>query len=312
MSFSFSFRVPTSVEIGIGCTICGIKQEKTHLTKEHVVPLSLGGEFVIRNSTCKPCQNNTSKFERIIARRLFLNHRSAFVLKSRRKNSIPVKVPIDIVMFGILIGIPKRIYLDAKDAPILVAVPGWGTAPILTGVSAKQKDFRSKSISVTKPDYAKMERIKRRYLAETVYSAVSIVEAEPLAKLVNKVAICFAKYYFGVRAKYFGAKLLNSTKNQELFPYFIGSCGSNFFEEENDIRCFSLNVGQKSYIGVAWKIFPHFFDGGFYCIVGELIDASDKSVEHVSLSQLQKVGYPVDLKSQMLRTPIQFFSGPTA
>ena len=51
------------------CIYCGSTQEP--LTREHIIPLSLGGSLVLPRATCHTHANTTSTFERSIARVMY-------------------------------------------------------------------------------------------------------------------------------------------------------------------------------------------------------------------------------------------------
>jgi hypothetical protein len=55
------------------------------LSDEHVVPLSLGGQHIIREASCHDCAKITTRFERDVARELWGDARISYDAPSRRK-----------------------------------------------------------------------------------------------------------------------------------------------------------------------------------------------------------------------------------
>lgn len=66
------------------CIYCGNKSSK--LTKEHIIPLSLNGKFILPKSSCKECAAITSENERVIAKEMFKTIRQTANYQTRRPN----------------------------------------------------------------------------------------------------------------------------------------------------------------------------------------------------------------------------------
>ncbi len=74
---------PTKIPSKGICIYCSGKDLK--LTDEHIVPLSLGGQHVIREASCLQCADITKKFEQDVARGLWGDARASYNSPSRRK-----------------------------------------------------------------------------------------------------------------------------------------------------------------------------------------------------------------------------------
>jgi len=83
---------PTYFETKGRCIYCGIVSND--LTDEHIVPLSLGGQHVIRKASCKQCASITSKFELKVARELWGDARISFNAPSRHKKLRPKHIKV--------------------------------------------------------------------------------------------------------------------------------------------------------------------------------------------------------------------------
>ena len=68
------------------CMYCG---ETENLTKEHIIPLGMGGDLVFPKSSCKKCARITSLDERKVLRGFMYEGRLAGNLPSRRKGKQP-------------------------------------------------------------------------------------------------------------------------------------------------------------------------------------------------------------------------------
>lgn len=76
-------------EVGT-CIYCGAKE---HLTDEHIVPLALGGAFVLPDASCQTCASITSKFERKVLRGFMFDARTAGRYPTRHKKKTTENTP---------------------------------------------------------------------------------------------------------------------------------------------------------------------------------------------------------------------------
>ena len=67
------------------------------LSDEHVIPLSLGGNLILREASCAACEAITSAFEGNIARRILGPIRIHWNLPTRRRKSRPETLPLHLV-----------------------------------------------------------------------------------------------------------------------------------------------------------------------------------------------------------------------
>lgn len=65
------------------CIYCGDRESV--LTDEHVVPLSLGGQHILVEASCRSCADITTKFERDVARDMWGDARNSYNAPTRRK-----------------------------------------------------------------------------------------------------------------------------------------------------------------------------------------------------------------------------------
>lgn len=101
------------------CIYC--EKVEDNLTKEHVIPLSFGGDFTIGRASCKACADATSKIEFSIARNSYHLPRAVSGMRSRRRKRFPTHVSMEI-FFG-KYGPKKEIDVTIDQAVIEYIVP---------------------------------------------------------------------------------------------------------------------------------------------------------------------------------------------
>ena len=75
------------------CLYCGRKASETQLTREHILALSLGGTLVLPQSSCIQCAAKTRDFETVVARKLLLDVRTHWKLRTRNPKDRPTELP---------------------------------------------------------------------------------------------------------------------------------------------------------------------------------------------------------------------------
>jgi hypothetical protein len=99
------------------CIYCGITNK--NLNDEHVLPLGLGGTWVLRKASCLECQSITSRFELDVLRHTLLPVRAKVDLPTRHKKKRPIEFPLTIERGGkeLTINVPIDQY------PAILALP---------------------------------------------------------------------------------------------------------------------------------------------------------------------------------------------
>src|SRR5262245_1110250 len=64
------------------------------LSKEHVIPFGLGGNFILPRASCKACAKITSAFERTCLRQMYGDLRTKYGAPSRRPKKRPKYIPL--------------------------------------------------------------------------------------------------------------------------------------------------------------------------------------------------------------------------
>src|SRR5665213_1960681 len=79
------------------CIYCGATEG---LTKEHIIPLGLGGQFVLPAASCPACSKITSDFERKVLRGFMLDGRIVDNFPTRRPKERPATLLVDVQRKG--------------------------------------------------------------------------------------------------------------------------------------------------------------------------------------------------------------------
>lgn len=79
------------------CIYCG--SIETERSKEHVIPFSLGGDFVIHQASCSKCAKLTQKFEQDVSRESYKIVRAMLNIRTRRPKEMPDTVP-NMISYG--------------------------------------------------------------------------------------------------------------------------------------------------------------------------------------------------------------------
>ena len=75
------------------CIYCGTNKE---LSDEHIIPLGLGGRWVLPRSSCAKCAKKTGAFERTCQRTMFGPLRMYYDLPTRRRKDRPKKLSLKV------------------------------------------------------------------------------------------------------------------------------------------------------------------------------------------------------------------------
>jgi hypothetical protein len=144
------------------CIYCG---SVDGLSDEHVVPLSLGGKFVLPLASCKNCSAITSAFEREVTRGFMRDARVVAGFPTRRPKQRPSQLPIQVSRDGQFEEVnlatdafPAFLHLPLLSAPGLfdarlnvtgVDVQGYETIHFGKDTAAVARDLKTDTIRAT-------------------------------------------------------------------------------------------------------------------------------------------------------------------
>jgi len=124
-------RTTTTTHIGpVGhCIYCGGQQGD--LSDEHVIPLSLGGNYILDEASCRACSEITGKFEGQVTRGFMFEARVAANFPTRHRRKRPSHLPLKYRRADETV----EVHVPAGEHPGMLHLPLLGRAGILAGRS---------------------------------------------------------------------------------------------------------------------------------------------------------------------------------
>ena len=110
------------------CIYCGATD--VALTKEHAIPLALGGRDIIPDASCERCRKITWQFETECLRGFLHDYRTASGFPTRHKKEL--RRSITQLRFDAN-GVTERIEIDAGEYPRYLILPVYPLPGVLTG-----------------------------------------------------------------------------------------------------------------------------------------------------------------------------------
>lgn len=194
------------------CIYCGAKG--VALGDEHIIPLALGGAFVIAKASCRSCEKITHRYERTVARQIFGNFRLRHNFPTRHPEERPKHLRIGTVTAG---GVSAL-----KDIPVVehhgtAFTYKFGRAHLLAGLPRGADKLQFIPIAIVDHDDAK-RLIERHHWDGKVTIRVTPYE---LARMVAKIAHAYAVAELGIDS--FNPLALDVVLNQtEDVGYTVG------------------------------------------------------------------------------------------
>jgi len=257
-------RVYSPVRKCIYCRATTYSPQRDKLGKEHVIPLALDGQIILREASCQACEKVINEFEGPLLRSTFRPLRFLLKLPTRGKNASrpvkPVFVPDengDIVLpsgqRGRLIDIPLMDYPFSVELPVL---------PPCFMLSEPQGEKQVKWQTLSIP--SNVELMKTKYNFRTV--VIEGMDNTHFIRLLAKIAHAYAVAIVGL---------------ENLFPYLIDII-------RGDLRRTSWFIGGPDYdtrqANALWAMRPTCiaFEGKLHLVVRIELFASFKApVYHV-------------------------------
>lgn len=162
------------------CIFCRNHENKVgKLTDEHAIPYAMGGQLILRKSTCEKCRAATSKFETKFIKGPFNAFRFAAGLQSR-SGKMPKTLPI----FAVNGAEQERIEIASDLYPAMLTLPRFNGAVML--------DNGKFNSLPTKPwcaiEWSRSERLLSQ-LGLTSFASIS-TNVYDFSRLIAKIAHC--------------------------------------------------------------------------------------------------------------------------
>lgn len=166
------------------CIYCG--DIKPPLSKEHIVPLGLGGNLVIHRASCKACAKETGWIEQICLRTMFGLYRARTGIKTRnpkkRRSTHPLKF-IDQNMNHTVIPLPLH------EHPAILVIPRFDAPNILSGKPPPDPDapfILRMSVLASGEELAWTESQAARAKAAGIH--IGSIDVAAFARMLAKIA----------------------------------------------------------------------------------------------------------------------------
>lgn len=108
------------------CIYCGVSGTREKLSKEHIIPFSLGADAVLKEASCSDCARITRGFEHHVARNIYGDHRIHRGVQTRHPEQRPTTLPLRVIRGGIETSydLPISNHLYFQSVPVWAA-PGY-------------------------------------------------------------------------------------------------------------------------------------------------------------------------------------------
>ena len=290
------------------CIYCGSEDNKEDLTREHILPFSLGGRLVLPKSSCSRCAHITRDFEREITRKMLWILRLVCNFPTRKRRERPFELPLQVTVHGE----EKTVVVPVSRYPAApVRLPIYELPGLLRGVVPGSGFGPVKHVSVTPALADQNERFDK--LAEQLgtkelkfnipFSVLHKEFLQLLAKIAHSAAI--AEFGFGsfepmtipiILGKDFThcADLIGSLPGPEwkpvtdistsIYRFSVTDLRYSFYDDAGAL----LRVESRCYLLAGIRLFQERSDPAtpLYCVVvGIPSDALKRFLEEKSLPE---------------------------
>jgi hypothetical protein len=243
------------------CIYCG---QAESLSDEHVVPLGLNGNFVLRAASCETCRQITSRFETALLRGGFRSAREALQYRTRSRNR-PRTLPV----FGLPDVKGGRKELDLADYPVTLIMPR-PAGPVLDQFSQSLAQ-EMLPWAYTRADF---ELLSTKHDIREFASNSLDTHAfyRTLAKIAHGSAVKFIG--LGNFVPFLQKPILDGTFTD--FKHFIGTLAieTGKFEEPGfEVEVGWASVEDREYVECRIRLFPELNTPWYRVIAGANIDS---------------------------------------
>jgi hypothetical protein len=202
------------------CIYCGGDGSPGRLTREHIIPESLGGMLELPEASCRPCQDMTSAMEGQNVGRLFRPIRRQLKLPSKSRGRTRREAREQEQFVVIIDG--RRRYVSTAEYPGLLMSFVFRLPTILLGIPPDYVSFSGGVSLATLPEFGERLNALRAKYGDTV-SFPSFGSAEAVGRLLAKIGHAHAAAEISIDR--FRPYLLGIIRNQDplLLHHVVGS-----------------------------------------------------------------------------------------
>lgn len=164
------------------CIYCGSTQKP--LGNEHIIAFSLGGQLVLKDASCRKCENTTGRIEGVCARQMLGNFRIRMDMPTKRPKNRPIELPIEVIRED---NTTEIIKIPVQDYPRILTLPKFSPPEALTG---EPRSIEPQLwISANKKDIAKLGESQSVRQFGTTHKLNIPVFFQMLAKIAHAYAV---------------------------------------------------------------------------------------------------------------------------
>lgn len=250
------------------CIYCGSTDEP--LSREHIIPEGLNGEFTLIAASCARCRDTTSGFEQEVLRNTFGPARIALQMRSKRSNERPSHLPLQLRRGGEEI----EIQVPVQDYPAILAFPIFAPPAYLTG-RPYSSGIDIVGIAHTQVAGLPLAELQRKYGGD--YLGVRLAyEPVKFARAMAKIAYGFAVLTFGldhIAERYLLTALLGETSD---IGRWVGCDRTSPLSPSTGLHAVALRMEGKE-IHVLVRLFAQFGAPEYHVVVGRLTSTKESS-----------------------------------
>lgn len=182
--------------VTVGCCIY-CQRADVSLSREHIIPYGLNGEWILQQASCASCSKVTSQIEEDVLRNMLSAPRTIFKMRSYRPKKRKKTLPLQVEKHG------KRhiIQIPVEDYPIYMAMPLFAPPahlsgkPYSSGIVIRKETKRN----VVHVGGATFLQLKEKYKFDYDYLGVRI-EYEPVnfARMLAKIGFGMTVFAAGL------------------------------------------------------------------------------------------------------------------
>lgn len=181
------------------CIYCGSKER---LTREHIIPYSAGGRWVLPEASCRDCAVVTGAIEGEFARTILGPLRMLYDMPTRRPKDRPKHLPLKVKYPASTDW--EIAYVDRSICPFLVGLPLYSMPDALTGtVTEGNRSAATSQLWIRGAGFWQDRNAHLQWLCNAL-SAVEVmpiatVHTEPFCLTLAKIAHAFTVAELGIK-----------------------------------------------------------------------------------------------------------------
>lgn len=174
------------------CIYC---RSDENLTREHVIPVGLNGEFVLGKATCENCRKKTEDIERRVLRTSMRGMRIAAGMRTRHRQELPATLPAQVRRGRVWhdVDLPINQYTGGAILPLFGPPTETVGGPDPGGLVAK-----GSFVLTATPSGADTSLSVATRAGGEAYRVLTAVDLTAFARLIAKIAHGYAVDFFGL------------------------------------------------------------------------------------------------------------------